>query len=82
MTGNIYEILTGTIGDYHWAGASNGQILAGAMTGGFENGSELVMCRANINGGPAPGKMVGGYCDVSWGGSENFFSSYEQLIPN
>jgi hypothetical protein len=80
-TGTVYEVLTQINVNLTWQDASNGQVLPGALIGGYEGGSPLYLCRAQINGGFAPGKMVGGACDVSFGGSENFFGTYQQLAP-
>jgi hypothetical protein len=63
-------------------------IPSNAVAGGFENNSPEYVCvellnYGNGNLGFVPGKMVSwGQCDVSYGGQENFESSYYLLEIN
>lgn len=62
-----------------WFAASNGQILPGTFVAGSEKGRPLYLCRANYGNGTHPGKIVGNYCNISWGGWEVFTPNYEVL---
>ena len=57
---------------------------SGALIGGFDSdGAPLYVCEALFGGGFVPGKTRANWngCDVSFGGSENFVTSYNVLIP-
>ena len=53
---------------------------AGAVMGGSENGVQLPGCRCNFEGGTHPGKVVGGRCNIGWGGNEQSAASFEVLV--
>lgn len=38
------------------------------------------ICRADYNGGTHPGKLIGGKCNISWGGSEVSLHRYQVLV--
>jgi len=60
--------------------AYKGTIPANAVAGGFENGSDLIVCRAFYNGANHPGKVVGTGCNIGWGGNEVVSPTFEVLI--
>jgi hypothetical protein len=62
-----------------WVAASGGQMPAGAVLGGQEPGRSLFVCRANYQNGVHPGKVVGGNCNISYGGREIEIPNYETL---
>lgn len=59
--------------------ASNGQILPGTVAAGAEQGRSLYLCRAEYNGATHSGKIVGNYCNITWGGREIPIPNYELL---
>jgi len=63
-----------------WASARNGRMPDGAVRGGGEGGRTLYICRARYSGGIHPGKVVGGRCNIGWGGKEIALSSYEVAV--
>lgn len=60
--------------------AYNGAMPANAVSGGFENGSDLIVCRAFYNGANHPGKVVGTACNIGWGGKEIVSPKFEVLL--
>ena len=52
---------------------------AGAISGGQENDQERYVCRAPFNGGLHPGKLIGGRCNIGWGGKGYELNTYEVL---
>ena len=53
--------------------------------GGYDsNNAPLYVCQAQYGGGLVPGKVPSGWssCDVSWGGTEHYVSTYNVLVPN
>ena len=56
--------------DLQWVGASKGKVPSNSVKGGAENNQKLYICRAKHNGGVHPGKIVGGNCNIGWGGKE------------
>lgn len=42
----------------------------------------LFVCRGDYHGGIHPGKLVAGYCNISWGGQEIRLASYQVLVSN
>ena len=67
-----------------WVAPRNGQLPAGALACGQENGQALMSCRGNYNGGMQPGKMAGQNCNIAWGGKEIVIAApnYEVLVAN
>jgi len=60
--------------------AYQGTMPAHAVTGGFENGTDQVVCRSFYNGANHPGKVVGGGCNLGWGGKEIVSPTYDVLV--
>jgi hypothetical protein len=55
-----------------------------ALVGGYDSdNAPLYVCQAQFGGGLIPGKTRSNWknCDVSWGGSEHWVSSYYVLVP-
>ncbi len=63
-----------------WVDARGGEVPAGAIVGGWEQGRTLYVCRGVHEGGLHPGKVVGAYCNIGWGGTEVLTERYEVLI--
>ena len=78
--GNVdFEIQPKRAQPLQWV-AYNGTMPANVVTGGFENGSDLMVCRAFYNGANHPGKVVGTACNIGWGGKEIVIPAFEVLI--
>lgn len=60
--------------------AYQGDIPAGAVVGGFENGAELIVCRSFYNGANHAGKVVAGSCNFGWGGKEIVSKTFDVLV--
>lgn len=60
--------------------AYQGTMPDNAVSGGFENGTDLMVCRSFYNGANHPGKVVAGACNFGWGGKEIVSKTYEVLI--
>lgn len=73
-----YQILTGS--GFSWVKARNGMLPNNAVSGGHENGRPLYICRVNYIGGKHPGKIVGRFCNFSYGGKEIIRPNYEVLV--
>lgn len=57
---------------------------SGALVGGYDsNNAPLVVCQAQYGGGLVPGKVPSGWssCVVPYGGSEQYVSTYNVLVP-
>lgn len=54
----------------HWVGSSLGFIPERAIVGGEEYGRVLYICQAYYAGGQHAGKVVGGNCNIPYGGRE------------
>ena len=52
----------------------------GAIAGGEEDGTTLYVCRAEHGGGLHPGKLIGGQCNIEYGGDELQKPAYEVLV--
>jgi hypothetical protein len=74
-----YEVLVGPPG--HWISASGGSVPPGAVSGGYENGHLLFICRTHYGSGVHPGKVVGTNCNIGYGGKEIAVAQYEVLVP-
>lgn len=78
--GNVtFEIQVKRAQPLQWV-AYNGTMPANAVSGGFENGSDLIVCRSFYNGANHPGKVVGTSCNIGWGGNEIVSPKFEVLI--
>lgn len=78
--GNVtFEIQVKRAQPLQWV-AYNGTMPANAVSGGFENGSDLIVCRAFYDGANHPGKVVGTSCNIGWGGNEIVSPKFEVLI--
>lgn len=78
--GNVtFEIQVKRAQPLQWV-AYNGTMPANAVSGGFENGADLIVCRAFYNGANHPGKVVGTSCNIGWGGNEIVSPKFEVLI--
>ena len=73
-----YKILTQVPLQLEWV-AYQGAIPVGAVSGGNERGTDLLVCRTNYKGAMHPGKMVGSKCNIGWGGKEIAATNYEIL---
>jgi hypothetical protein len=62
-----------------WVNGSNGSMPSNALAAGFDGGNTLYVCRAQVNGWWTPGKFIWGSCDVSFGGTETFYHTYQVL---
>lgn len=51
-----------------------------SVSGGSENGTDLVVCRGSYNGATHPGKLIAGKCNIGWGGNEIELPSFEVLV--
>jgi len=64
-----------------WVPSGQGSPLpAGALAGGSERGTPLYVCRAPYKGGLHPGKVVGGRCNITYGGEEVRLDDYQVLV--
>ena len=63
-----------------WVEAPEGNLPPDAFVGGHEAGRFLAVCRANHQGGVHPGKVVGGNCNIGWGGDEVVARDFEVLV--
>ena len=76
-----FDVLTGSP-SVRWIAARNGAPLpAGAFIGGSEPARLLPVCRAAYQKGVHPGKVVGGNCNIGWGGREIVLAAYEVMVP-
>jgi hypothetical protein len=80
LTSSYYTLRVRDISRYSWTAASNGQVPANAVKGGYENGHPLYICRAAHKGGVHPGKIVGRNCNFGWGGAEILSPNYHVLV--
>jgi hypothetical protein len=62
-----------------WTTVSNGVAPANLYVGGQEPGRTLGVCIAAYNGGTHGGKVIGGNCNIGWGGNEVSLSQYQAL---
>jgi hypothetical protein len=78
-TAPTYHVATG---EGQWIAASNSTRPRNAVPCGFEkDGAPLYVCRASINNGVPPGKLLkSGKCAVGHGGAEKYFDRYEVLV--
>ena len=80
-----FEVLTADSADVSWVEDSLGYAPALAFPAGEENGSALFACRAqvtNLDGidrGVHAGKVVGGGCNIAYGGTGYIASTYAVL---
>jgi uncharacterized protein DUF3421 len=79
MTVPQYEVLVGPPG--HWIAAAGGAVPPGAVSGGFEDGHPLFICRTHFGTGVHPGKVVANNCNIGYGGKEVTVPQYEVLVP-
>lgn len=66
-----------------WMSSQAGQPLPpGSLLGGRDSdlNADLYVCRVNINGGTHPGKLLNGYCNVSFGNNGTQFQNYEVAV--
>mgnify|MGYP003574913266 CR=1 FL=1 len=64
-----------------WVDARVGSpIPANAVSGGIRHGEPFYICRGTFEGGVHPGKVVGGKCDISFGGQEVRLFKYQVLV--
>jgi|GEM_PF-1800811 len=75
-----YQQLVASKGMVTWVRAARGAIPRGAVQGGQENRAPLYVCRANHAGGQHPGKIVGGGCNIGYGGQELVKRQYDVLV--
>lgn len=74
-----YNVLVGR-GSLAWAPASDGNVPANAIEGGYQQDGPLYVCQANYRGGMHPGKIVGQNCNIGWGGAEVLIPDYNVLV--
>lgn len=79
MAFNHYQVL---LGNRHleWLGASFGDYPPDAVSGGYEDGHALKICQAHFRGGMHPGKIIGGACNIGYGGKEVQLPHYNVLV--
>ncbi|KAF4519928.1 hypothetical protein B566_EDAN012570, partial [Ephemera danica] len=65
----------------HWVAAKKGEVPDGAVVGGMDHASQLVVARAEHDGELLPGKFVVEFkqCYVTWDGKEHNKDKYEVL---
>lgn len=66
-----------------WVDMQTGDPLpANAVVGGeqYNPNALLYVCRGAYRGGVHPGKLIGGNCNISYGGNEVILSRYEVLV--
>jgi hypothetical protein len=77
----ISAALSNGVAAQSWVDAQSGSPLpANAVVGGHENGRPLFVCRASYNGGVHPGKVVGGNCNIGFGGQEVVMQQFQVLV--
>jgi hypothetical protein len=64
-----------------WVSVNGGSIPSGAMTGGWENGAALVICRASHSGVWHAGKVISGSCNFGLGGRNIVTSTFDVMMP-
>lgn len=74
-----FEIRYKPVVPLQWV-AYDGTLPAHAVSGGFENGTDLMVCRSFYNGANHPGKVVASMCNIGWGGKEIVSQTFEVLI--
>jgi hypothetical protein len=79
-----YQVLTSTV-PLTTQSITSGTPPTTALVGGYDsNGAALYVCQAQYGGGLVPGKVPAGWssCVVPYGGSEQYVSTYNVLVPN
>lgn len=71
-----FEILTGDGARLEWAA---GPSAPNMVVGGGERGGQLWICRAAYEGGVHPGKVIGGQCNIGYGGKEISLPGFDVL---
>lgn len=71
-----FDVLTGDGSRLEWA---PGPSAPGMIFGGQERGGQLGICRAAFQGGVHPGKLIGGQCNIGYGGKEIVLPRFEVL---
>ena len=74
-----YQVLVASSKSFRWM-KTTGRLPKGAYVGGKEPGRSLVICRAPLNKGVHPGKVVAGKCNIGWGGKEHTLRPFEALV--
>ena len=64
----------------HWTWTLGGELPAGALAGGYENGRQQYICRAWHENGYHPGKWLGFGCNIGWGGAEIVETGWYQVL--
>lgn len=57
-----------------------GETPTNAVSGGKENGKDLIVCRGDYKGAIHAGKLIGTHCNIGWGGKEIELTSFEILV--
>lgn len=72
---------SGNSGSYEWVAASQGELPANAVEGGFDGSEPIYVARAKHEDDLLPGKLLctHGVCYVPWGGGEHSYADYEVL---
>lgn len=65
------------VGDGRWSPKGT----PGAFAAGYENGARLTLCRARFRESMHAGKVIGGTCNIGWGGEEKTISDFEVFVP-
>ncbi len=60
--------------------AYDGSLPENVVSGGKENGTSLAVCRGSYKGTAHPGKVVGGKCNIGYGGKEIELTAFEILV--
>jgi hypothetical protein len=69
---NYYDTLIVEKNSGQWINASASAWAVALVAGEEADGTDLYTCMGWFNNGYHPGKVVGGACDVAWGGGENW----------
>lgn len=76
-----YEVMPPPVSErYSWIRVAPGQIPPRAVMGGRERDLILYICQAPYRDGIFPGKLVGGRCNITYGGAEIPRDNYRLLV--
>ena len=67
------------VGQLNWV-TFDGMIPENSVSGGHENGSDLLVCRGYYRGASHPGKLLSNKCNIGWGGLEIELTDFQILI--
>lgn len=73
-----FQIFVGS--GYRWVYPRSNAIPRNAVAGGYENGQPLFICQAPYARGIHPGKIIGGSCNIGYGGLEIQIDDFRVLV--